>query len=120
MSRAALMAEAKRWREIAERVAVDELQGHGLCYETDVYGYAIYQEMTARVDQHLRVEQPVWNDVASLDDVEPNTRQLPFGSDERKDMRILAALFLALECDDEAKSLSGEDEASASLGMKKV
>lgn len=107
--RGELLREAQAWRDIA---AVLELatSTFGLCDEICTWYYRdqqydekrpIRSAMEARVEEHLGPGNAY---IEHCDAAE--NRSLMDTPRERVERRILAALFLALECEDEVRSAS--------------
>lgn len=104
--RRALVAEAKAWWTVNERMERRGRLGIGLCFEISeldrdgtVASVAVLNSMRARVRHHLA---PLTGDgggtLVHISDI--------FGGCDWDTPRIVAAALLALECEDEAKALS--------------
>lgn len=92
------LREPEAWREIARRIAEDQWEGFGLCHEALVlrWGKRIHgfteAEMRRRIRYHLN--RPIRSD--------PDGSEMwayPYGTEP--EARILAALWLALEAEEE-------------------
>lgn len=103
-------AEAKSWMALGERIAenaeriVGPVYCLGLCAE--LHDFPNGKRMGRRVDRHLdgcayieSVGDPVSDTGSDYD----------LSGKEQADLRVIACLFLALECADEAESLSQGD-----------
>ncbi len=114
-NKSALREEARAWREVARRIAQrGELRASGLCFEVTIAAnedYAIpgepafvkrtcEQSMDVRLIRHLDGASYLEGDDYEMD------------GHVRLNTRILACLLLALECDDEARSLTPERRPS--------
>ena len=89
------LTEPEAWREIARRIAEGEWRKMGLCYEVvalRIVGGRISEKqcnrMGCRIEQHIAVHEAYATDWAYKPGAEPEAR-------------ILAALWLALEAEEE-------------------
>ena len=103
---ALLCTEARAWREIARWFLEEpgELRScRGLCYAVDSlpvlhYGHYVFPHMRRRIAMHLAArtdaleEEEEWEGWAFRVDA------------EHRPIRAMCAMFLALECEDEAKA----------------
>lgn len=92
-----MLTEAQAWRKIARRIVERKWRTRGLCFEAyrlyngEVGGIsgATYIRMTDRIDENLRVHP----------DTTEDGHAYPPG--EEPEARVLAALWLALEAEEE-------------------
>lgn len=101
------LTEVQAWREIARQFAEPEAHrasaGTGLCWAVKAL-YDTYQitsetnsDMHARIDDHMRASGG-----GILDEFGNGPWAFEPSDDDAKSVRVLAALFLALEAKDEA------------------
>lgn len=96
------MSEPEAWREIARRIDERETpMRNGLCFEVyalyEAVGDSTFDCMIARVDAHAALSPFAWR--AGFGD-----GAFAFKPGTERRSRILAALFLALESEDDANA----------------
>jgi hypothetical protein len=96
------LTEPQAWREIARRIAEGEWLGSGLCSEADNLEYGrlipsrLGNRMYERAERHVALER-----LAGRAFVGDYGATYAFPPGKNADERVLAALFLALEAEDD-------------------
>ncbi len=95
-----MLSETEAWREIAERVAASGLHGAGLCFaihrlfDTNRITIPVYRQMQSRVQVHADASEHRYQ-------VGPYAGWFAYRPGRERAPRILAALWLACEAEDD-------------------